>query len=55
MLIGFAVTILPVVVFTRSDAQPPSQMRHSDTASFRSGFDEIYNGIASIVGDPGRF
>ena len=55
MLIGLAITALPVVILAGGQPQPGDKTRHCDTGSLGPALDEIDHGITDIVGNPIRF
>jgi len=55
VLIGLAVTALPIVILAGANAQPGDKMRHSDAGAPGPALDEVNNRITDIMGYPGRF
>src|SRR5262245_60298616 len=53
MLVGLAVTALPVVPLAGADADPQQEATDSDGGLGRPAVDEIDDGVAGVVGNPG--
>src|SRR5262249_52080064 len=53
VLVGLAVARLPVVPLAGADAQPDEEAGDGDAGALRPAVDEIDDGVAGVVGNPG--